>query len=148
MRTSALLQIGGYDESLPAMEDVDVYLRLACVGAIRTMKCVTAIYRTWGGNVDATRSATGTIAVVEKHLNNLPALPPEERRLAEYGLAMRAAVSEQTLLRGGPARMMLRRAARADARRSLSSQTWWRIMGASLVPHSLAKSRRGETSAD
>jgi hypothetical protein len=142
MRTSAVREIGGYDETLPAMEDVDVYLRLARVGTVRTARCATAVYRSWSGNVGAAQSAAGTVAVARKHLDNLPPLSPDDRNLAIFGLSMRAAVSEQTLRHGQDARAMLRSAARADIRRSLSSTTWWRILGSSLLPNAAATLRR------
>jgi hypothetical protein len=145
MRRAALDQIGGYDESLPAMEDVDLYLRLSLVGRVDTARCIAASYRVWSDNVGGMRSAQGTIAVARKHLENLPDLPRRERRTAECALRMRAATSLQTLLSGSEARRMLAGAAAADPRRALSSSAFWRILGSSLVPHGIVERRRGTT---
>jgi hypothetical protein len=145
MRRAALEQVGGYDESLPAMEDVDLYLRLSLVGRIETARCVTADYRVWNENMGARESADGTVAVASKHLASLPDLPRHERRRAECALGLRAALSLQTLLRRSDARRSLARAARADPAWAFASTTFWRILVSSLVPQGIIKRRRAST---
>ena len=142
MRRAALEQVGGYDEALPAMEDVDLYLRLSLIGRVETVRCIAACYRVWSDNVAAATSAEGTIGVATKHLANLPSLPSSERRTAECALCLRTALSLQTLLRGSEARRMLTRAATTDPGQALSSSTFWRILASSIVPREIANRRR------
>jgi hypothetical protein len=142
MRRAALEQVGGYDESLPAMEDVDLYLRLSLIGRIEIARCVAACYRVWDENVGAARSAEGVIALAAKHLANPPSLPRRERRTAECALSLRAALSFQTLLRQDEARGMLARAAAADPGLALSSRMFWRLLASSLVPRWIVEKRR------
>jgi glycosyltransferase involved in cell wall biosynthesis len=142
MRRVALEQVGGYDESLPSMEDWDLYLRLSQIGRIVTARCVTADYRVWAGNVDSTGSAEGVVAVVAKHLADPVDLSAHERRRAECALNMRAAVSFQTLLRGSEARRSLARAARVRPARTLVSRAFWRILASSFVPRRITERRR------
>ena len=142
MRSAALEEVGGYDELLPAMEDVDLYLRLSLMGTIETSRCVAADYRIWSENVGAVKSAEGFLAVASKHLAALPDLPDHERRAAERALSMRSAQSQQTLLRRSDARRSLIRAARADPTRAFMSVLWWRILAASLVSDEIIDRRR------
>ena len=143
MRRAAVERIGGYDEALPAMEDVDLYLRLSLIGTIATARCIAADYRVWTGSVGAVRSAEGIVAVASKHLANLPIeLPRHERRSSQCGLNMRAALSLQHLLRASDARRSLVRAARADPVRALRSRAFWRIFASSLVPRGIIERRR------
>jgi glycosyltransferase involved in cell wall biosynthesis len=145
MRRAALEEIGGYDERLPAMEDVDLYLRLALIGNIQTQRCVVADYRVWADNVNAATSAEGIVAVAEKHLANLPDLPRSERRTAEYALNMRAALSQQTLLHTSLARHSLARAVGASPAQAFGSTTFWRVLASSLVPRRVVALRRASS---
>ena len=145
MRRAALEQIGGYDETLAAMEDVDLYLRLSLIGTIETARCVAADYRVWSENMGPWKSADGVIAVTSKHLANLPELPGHARREAEFNLSLRAALSLQTLLRGSDARRSLARAARADPTHAFASATFWRILASSFVPEGIVERRRAST---
>lgn len=146
MRRSAVEQVGGYDEALPSMEDWDLYLRLSMIGKVAMLRCITADYRIWSGNVNAMDSAEGVLAVAEKHLANLPDLPQTELRRAECALRLRAALSQQTLLRRGQARRSLNRAVKADPVQAFASITFWRLLLSSVLPISLIKRRRGSSS--
>jgi GT2 family glycosyltransferase len=139
MRRAALEQVGGYDESLPAMEDVDLYLRLALVGRVETARCIAASYRVWNENVDAARSAEGMNAVATKHLASLPSLPKRERKTAECALCLRSALSLRTLMQSTEARRMLARAGAADPWHAFSSKAFWRLLAASFVPRKIVQ---------
>ena len=145
MRRTALEQIGGYDEALPSMEDWDLYLRLSLIGKVATSRCVAGNYRVWSGNVNATGSAEGVIAVAGKHLANPPDLPQHELRRAECALRIRAALSLQTLLRKREARASLAGAVRANPAQALGSLAFWRILTSSFVAERLIERRRAST---
>jgi hypothetical protein len=142
MRRSAVEIVGGYDETLPSMEDVDLYLRLSLIGKIKTARCVAASYRVWDQNVDPAASARGVLAVVSKHLGHPPDLPRTELRTSTFGLSLRAATSHQTLLQSREARSMLVKAAANRPMMAVASRHFWRILAASMVPTRIIQTRR------
>jgi glycosyltransferase involved in cell wall biosynthesis len=66
VRRKAFLEAGGYDPSLDAYEDLDLYLRVAPV--VPTPGPAVAIYRLHGENTSSDRLYEGVLAVTEKHL--------------------------------------------------------------------------------
>jgi len=85
VRREAFLKVGGYDRQLDAYEDLDLYLRLARLGALA--QCggdpVTA-YRLHGANTPSHRLYEGLVAVTAKHLPGARGL--ERRLLVEWRL--------------------------------------------------------------
>ncbi len=51
MRRSAVLQVGGYDESLPLAEDLDLWLRLSEIGALANLPKAVVQYRLHGNSI-------------------------------------------------------------------------------------------------
>jgi glycosyltransferase involved in cell wall biosynthesis len=109
VRRGAFLEAGGYDPALDAYEDLDLYLRLACLGPlVPTPGGPVALYRLHGENTPSDRLYEGMLAVTEKHLPEshgpLRRALLERRIDALWGLgrlrgeALRAAFLEPLLL--------------------------------------------------
>ena len=142
LRRTSFEEIGGYDETLPSMEDWDLYLRMSLIGDVLLTRCIVADYRVWKGNVGIDRSARGTLAVARKHLAHPPDLPRQELSAARCSLNLRGAMSLQTLGDRAAARKALLAAARARPQRAVVTPTFWRLLAASSLPGVIVQSRR------
>jgi hypothetical protein len=67
-RRDSLLEVGGFDPSLPANEDYDLYLRLASVGRIASHPAIIAEYRYHDANMsrDAGLMLSSALHVLDK----------------------------------------------------------------------------------
>jgi GT2 family glycosyltransferase len=97
IRRTSFDEIGGYDESLEAYEDWDLYLRLSLVGLLAYAVQPAARYRVWPGNVEWFRTARWTARVADKHLSSLPPLDADEESRARFGFHRRLAQSHNVL---------------------------------------------------
>jgi glycosyltransferase involved in cell wall biosynthesis len=112
VRRDAFLAVGGFDPAFEAYEDLDLYLRLARIGALVAVEGgPVTTYRLHGANTPSSRLYDGALRVAEKHL---PRTSGRARRLllerrvdALWGLgrfaearraATRAALEEPALL--------------------------------------------------
>jgi cellulose synthase/poly-beta-1,6-N-acetylglucosamine synthase-like glycosyltransferase len=144
IRKRAFESVGGYDESLDAYEDWDLYLRLSLNWRLSYADCPAAKYRIWAGNVGWRRTAEWTIRVAEKHLAALPELSPAERRLARYGLLRRLASSHHVLVHPAAARRFAFAALRMAPSRGLLDPDVRRPLVRSFVPARFLHARRPE----
>ena len=142
MRRSAFESAGGFDESLDAYEDWDLYLRLSLRRRLLYADCPAAIYRIWPGNVGWRRTAEWTIRVAEKHLAALPDLPAAERERARYGFLRRLASSHHVLVERSPARRSAMAAVRLAPRRALRDPDVRRPLVRSFLPARILSRRR------
>jgi glycosyltransferase involved in cell wall biosynthesis len=80
VRMSLINRVGGFDESLPASEDWDYWIRCAQVGTFAYMPGITAIYRRHEGEMhkDRKRMFNSGMRVIEKHFR----LSPKRYRFA------------------------------------------------------------------
>lgn len=83
-RMDALRAIGGYDESLPAADDFDLYLRLSRLGPFVRAPGVTAFYHAHAGQITAARPE------VFRDIYRARLKAIEARRAAGEGLAVAA----------------------------------------------------------
>jgi glycosyltransferase involved in cell wall biosynthesis len=142
MRRSAFESVGGFDESLDAYEDWDLYLRLSLRWRLLYTDCPAATYRIWTGNVGWRRTAEWTIRVAEKHLAALPDLPAAERERARYGFLRRLASSHHVLVERSPARRSALEAMRLAPRRALRDSDVRRPFIRSFLPARMLTRRR------
>jgi glycosyltransferase involved in cell wall biosynthesis len=135
MRVDALRALGGYDTSFAALEDLDLYLRLAAGWKIEYMSdAPLAKYRSHGGQTDLEDSTRSEIQVCLKHLELLvpdPAIPA--RRLARRNLYLRLAACHHRLADARGTRKWMSRAIRLDPRVLFRTSTL-RAVALSLVP--------------
>jgi glycosyltransferase involved in cell wall biosynthesis len=144
IRKEALDNVGGYDESLDAYEDWDLYLRLSLDWRLIYANCPAARYRVWSGNVGWRRTAEWTIRVAEKHLDGLPALPDGEREQARYGLLRQLASSHHVLVERRAARKSALEAMRLAPRAAWRDRDIRRPFVRSFLPVRLLQARRPE----
>jgi hypothetical protein len=144
IRRTSFDQVGGYDETLDAYEDWDLYLRLSLIGRLAYTNDLAALYRVWPGNGEWSRTALWTIRVTEKHLSALPPLGEDEQGRARYGLYRRLAESHNVLGEEGSVRRATLAAARIAPARAISDGGLWRPLLRSLVPQRLLRRQRGE----
>lgn len=131
VRRDAFLEIGGYDESLDAYEDWDLYLRLSLVGRLAYDETQVVRYRVWPGNVDWRATARWTVAVADKHLAALPPLPPRDTARARFAFEARRVESYDVL----GERREVRRAWRCAARVSpIRAARLWRPVVRAAIP--------------
>jgi glycosyltransferase involved in cell wall biosynthesis len=142
IRKRALESVGGYDETLDAYEDWDLYLRLSLTWRLAYADCLAARYRIWSGNVGWRRTAAWTIRVAEKHLAALPELPPAELELARYGFLRRLAFSHHVLVERSSARRAALAAVRLEPRRALRDAEIRRPLLRSFLPARVLSARR------
>jgi hypothetical protein len=142
IRREAFEAVGGFDESLEAYEDWDLYLRLSLRWKLIYVDCPAARYRVWGGNMAWRRTADWTVRVAEQHLSALPALTPADERRANYGLQRRIALSNHILLRRGEARRAAIAALRVNPLRALRDRSVQRTLIGSLLPTAFLHRRR------
>jgi hypothetical protein len=147
IRRDAFEHVGGYDESLDAYEDWDLYLRLALNWRLSYVDCPAAQYRLWSGNVGWRRTAQWTIRVAEKHLAALPELSPAERETARYGFLRRLASSNHVLVERSAARRSALAALRAAPVRGLRDPDVRRPLVRSFLPARVLRARRPEAHA-
>jgi cellulose synthase/poly-beta-1,6-N-acetylglucosamine synthase-like glycosyltransferase len=147
IRREAFASVGGYDESLDAYEDWDLYLRLSLDWRLTYANCPAARYRVWPGNVGWRRTAEWTIRVAEKHLADLPDLSPAEREAARYGFLRRLASSHHVLVERRAARRNALAALRAAPGRGLRDPDVRRPLVRSLLPARVLRARRPEARA-
>jgi glycosyltransferase involved in cell wall biosynthesis len=147
IRKEAFDSVGGYDESLDAYEDWDLYLRLSLDWRLIYANCPSARYRIWGGNVGWRRTAAWTIRVAAKHLAALPGLPEGELRAARYGFLRQLSSSHHVLVERQAARRCALEAMRLDPRRALTDRDIRRPLVRSFLPARLLRFRRPEQHA-
>jgi glycosyltransferase involved in cell wall biosynthesis len=147
VRRQAFESVGGYDESLDAYEDWDLYLRLSLSWRLSYVDCPAAKYRIWTGNVGWRRTAEWTIRVAEKHLAALPELSPPERQLARYGFLRRLASSHHVLVHPAAARRFALAALRVAPSRGLLDPDVRRPLVRSFLPARFLRARRPEAPA-
>ena len=142
IRKEAFESAGGYDESLDAYEDWDLYLRLALDWRLTYANCAAARYRIWSGNVGWRRTAEWTIRVAEKHLAALPDLPDGERRAARYGFLRQLSSSHHVLVERRAARKSALEAMRLAPRAAWRDRDIRRPFVRSFLPVRLLQARR------
>jgi cellulose synthase/poly-beta-1,6-N-acetylglucosamine synthase-like glycosyltransferase len=147
IRKEALESVGGYDESLDAYEDWDLYLRLALDWRLTYADCPAARYRIWSGNVGWRRTAEWTIRVAEKHLAALPDLPDGERHAARYGFLRQLSSSHHVLVERRAARRSALEAMRLAPRSAWRDRDIRRPLVRSFLPARLLHNRRPEQHA-
>ena len=147
IRRHAFEEIGGYDESLDAYEDWDLYLRLSLVGGLLYGDIPACRYRVWGGNVPWDRTARGVVEVARKHLAMLPSMPVGMRHDAELGFRIRLAGSLYTLVELPDARSEALAALRLNPRAALCAPEVRRALTRSFLPTSVLERRRAPRSA-
>jgi glycosyltransferase involved in cell wall biosynthesis len=135
IRRSAFEAVGGYDESLDAYEDWDLYLRLSLGHRLVYADCVTASYRIWPGNVAWDRTAAGVAEVAEKHLAG-------GRPAARYFLLRRIATSRHILLDRSRSRRAALAAARLAPLRAVRDPGIRRPLLRSVIPLAILRRRR------
>jgi GT2 family glycosyltransferase len=144
IRKHAFDSVGGYDDSLEAYEDWDLYLRLSLRWRLAYVRCPAAKYRVWSGNVGWRRTAEWTIRVAEKHLGSLPELPAADLERARYGFLRRLASSHHVLVHQAAARRFALAALRAAPARALLDADVRRPLVRSFVPARYLHARRPE----
>ena len=144
IRKEAFESVGGYDESLDAYEDWDLYLRLALDWRLTYANCPAARYRIWSGNVGWRRTAEWTIRVAEKHLAALPDLPDGERDAARYGFLRQLSASHHVLVERRAARRSAFEAMRLAPGSAWRDRDIRRPFVRSFVPARLLHARRPE----
>jgi len=144
IRKQAFESVNGYDESLDAYEDWDLYLRLALDWRLTYANCPAARYRVWSGNVGWRRTAEWTIRVAEKHLAALPDLPDGERYAARYGFLRQLSSSHHVLIEPRAARESALEAMRLAPRSAWRDRDIRRPFVRSFLPARLLQARRPE----
>jgi glycosyltransferase involved in cell wall biosynthesis len=147
IRRSSFESIGGYDESLDAYEDWDLYLRLSIAQRLAYDPRVVAKHRVWAGNVTWEKTAEWTARVAEKHLASLPELPPEAHKAARFGFLARIAASRHVLVQRRATRRAALGALRASPLAAVRTPEVRDSLFASLLPESLLRRRRPSSSA-
>ena len=142
LRRSAFEAAGGYDESLEAYEDWDLYLRLSTDWQLRYHDAPAARYRIWPGNVPWHETARWTAAVAERHLAAPPPLSEADARRARYGLLRRLTTSYHVLADRPRTRRSALAAARLDPSRALRDRDVRGPFLRSFAPAKLLKARR------
>jgi glycosyltransferase involved in cell wall biosynthesis len=142
IRRDAFDAVDGFDESLAAYEDWDLYLRLSLQWTLVYADCPAARYRVWKGNMGWQRTAEWTARVAEQHLAALPVLLPAKEQQARYGLQRRIALSNHILVRRGAARRAALAAVRLNPLRGLRDRSVQRPLLGSLLPAAVLHRRR------
>jgi glycosyltransferase involved in cell wall biosynthesis len=142
IRAITFRAVGGYDESIGAFEDWDLYLRLSLKGTIVYANCNAALYRRWEGNVPWDRTALGLISVARKHLANMDQVPQGMRRPARRSFLIKLAASHHTLLEQKRAREASLRAVR-DSPTAILDPRILRALALSWIPRQFLERRRG-----
>lgn len=133
IRTSSFTAVGGYDETLDAYEDWDLYLRLSLVGRLAYVDELAADYRVWPGNVAWDRTARWTVRVAMKHLASLPPLEQRAETRARYGFERRLVESNNVLGDSRGTRAAVIAAARVAPKRAIIDIDLWRPFLRSVV---------------
>jgi glycosyltransferase involved in cell wall biosynthesis len=123
VRRQALEAIGGYDTTLPGVEDWDLWLRLAEQGLwVRGLREPCLRYRIWDGNLhrDRVHVHTGEVQIFEKALTRVQ--PPRRKRL--YRAALARARGNLELARARP-----RVETDVRALRQALACAWWQSPG-------------------
>lgn len=142
IRRSAFESVGGYDETLDVYEDWDLYLRLSLDWRLVYENCPTAKYRAWPGNVAWHLTAAGVIRVAEKHLAELPPLPPGTSRRARYNFLRRVAGSHHVLVHPAATRRATLAALRTRPSAALVDSEVLGLTLRSFVPAAILHRRR------
>lgn len=88
-RRTALLAIGGFDETLPSCQDWDLYIRLARLGPFEVVEELLVLYYVHDDSITASvkASITGHRRLRSKHAEAIAALPPPLRAQHEIFMA-------------------------------------------------------------
>lgn len=121
-RRSVLERIGGFDENLPALEDWDLVLRLACEGSFAFVDEPLVLQRFSQNSIthDIARRILGRSAIIEKHGALMGERP---KQLANQYRIL--AGEHRQLGRFAEARAAMRNARRADPR---APELWLRYL--------------------
>jgi hypothetical protein len=137
IRRASFVDVGGYDETLDAYEDLDLYLRLSLIGRLAYESHLAARYRVWPGNVDWAKTATWTARVAEKHLDALPVADASNARRSRYGLYGRLVQSYNVLGNRSATRRASFAAARTSPARAVRDLALWRSLLRAVIPPAL-----------
>lgn len=145
IRRASFSEIGGYDETLDAYEDWDLYLRLSLIGPLAYVSELAANYRVWPGNVAWDKTARWTARVAEKHLLGPPPLSAREMRQARYGFNRRLAQSHNVLGETRATQRAVLAAARIAPGRAARDRELWRPLLRSCAAWVLFNTQRAPT---
>jgi glycosyltransferase involved in cell wall biosynthesis len=137
IRRASFDDVGGYDETLDAYEDLDLYLRLSLIGRLAYESDLAARYRVWPGNVDWAKTATWTARVAKKHLDALPVTDAGNARRSRYGLYGRLVQSYNVLGNRSATRRASFAAARTSPARAVRDLALWRSLLRAVIPPAL-----------
>jgi glycosyltransferase involved in cell wall biosynthesis len=108
VRRECLLDVGLFDETLPAGEDYNLWLRIAAHWEVEVIPEVLAIRHVTPGSLSRTTSrelvASNVITVFEKLLETCPDLTPQERRALQVAIGWRYCAYGSYLLARGESR--------------------------------------------
>lgn len=142
IRRSHFDAVGGFDESLDAYEDWDLYLRLSLAGRLEYVSVPAAMYRVWPGNVGSVETARWTARVARKHLEELPPLSRRHDRRVRFALHRRVATSKNVLGSRRAARREAVAAASAAPVQAATDGTLWRVVLRSMSPNVVLRELR------
>ncbi len=156
-RRGAVVAVGGFDQSLKACEDYDLYVRLARSYSVGRHNAVVAEYRQHDANMtrDAALMLQASVAALQKQRPHVAHHPEYQQAYASgmrfwhdlYGVELlqsvgrdlrlrcwrRAARDLTTLMRYGPAGIVARTACRLLIRAARRQRVAWRSRGARRV---------------
>lgn len=74
IRTKALAEVGGFDQSLPAVEDWDMWLRLAQIYEFVAVPCPQILYRVYPNSMSSNvwKMEQGSLQIIERAFANAP----------------------------------------------------------------------------
>lgn len=151
-RRSTLERVGGFDESLDALEDLDLYLQMALAAGILFLHGEPlARYRHHAGQTGDTSLARGRIAVYRKHLALLDSRSDvPDRQAARAQLLRNLADAHNVLLESRDTRTAMLAAIAAEPALALEPAVVRRL-AVSLLPDTAvrwARARRGTAVGD
>jgi hypothetical protein len=139
IRRASFEAIGGYDDTLDAYEDWDLYLRLSLIGRLAYVDDLAARYRVWSGNVPWDQTARWTARVATKHLHALPQISGSHNERARYGFERRLVQSYNVLGERHATRRAILAAVRASPSRAALDIGLWRPLLRASTPTPLLR---------
>ncbi len=133
IRRQAFIKVGGFDESLPAAEDWDLWLRLAASYPFVAVSSPQILYRqsanSWSANV--LKQGAGSLQVIERAFNQAPEslqyLKPSSLANIYKGLTFKALEGYPKQQRGLTAARLLWQAVRHD-HTLVRSRILWKVL--------------------